>query len=233
MSNIHAVKATTKDGRALRYRHRRPELLRAVADYVLARGVSNLSLRRVAAAVGVSHAALIGHFSSKDAMIVEALERIAADVVASVDDFEAVSMPTVEGMLWAIWRFQSDPPQLNHFRVFLEMASSSKYSRCALVFSGGGETSVQVMANVWLSPVETRLVRDGWGASDAAATATTVVAQLRGLQLDLIMTGDRKRVEEAFALVVHFVTERNRRMPRMSDAHAHPSSQGATPTEST
>ena len=62
------------DGRVLRYQHRRPQLLAAAVDYVLDHGIADLSLRPMASSLGVTHATLIRHFSSKEALVAALVE---------------------------------------------------------------------------------------------------------------------------------------------------------------
>ncbi|WP_219996456.1 TetR/AcrR family transcriptional regulator [Nocardioides humi] len=64
------------DGRALRYRHRRAEILAAVLDYLLENGVHGLSFRKLGTAVGVSHVTMRHHFGTKDELLLEVMELI-------------------------------------------------------------------------------------------------------------------------------------------------------------
>ena len=68
------------DGRSVRYQHRKSELLDAATEYVLAHGLSDLSLRPLAQQLGISHASLLRHFSSKDELVMAVLERIRTDL---------------------------------------------------------------------------------------------------------------------------------------------------------
>ncbi|WP_309230774.1 hypothetical protein [Nocardia sp. SYP-A9097] len=56
---------------------------------------------------------------------------------------------------------------------------------------------------------EQRLLAQATGPGDSPAdllrTATFLLAQVRGLQLDLITTGDRSRVDDAFEATVEFL----------------------------
>lgn len=51
----------------------------------------------------------------------------------------------------------------------------------------------------WVDTLEALLVRDGVAQPRARALATLLFAAARGLLLDLLSTGDRPRVEAAFA----------------------------------
>jgi AcrR family transcriptional regulator len=82
------------DGRTLRFQHRRPELLAAATEYVLDRGIADLSLRPVAQSLGVTHATLLRHFSSKDELIKCVVEKIRTDLIAQVNQPISRSGPT-------------------------------------------------------------------------------------------------------------------------------------------
>ena len=56
----------------------RDRLLAAAVDYVVANGISNLSLRELAAAIGTSHRMLIYHFGSKEGLLVAVIRSVEA-----------------------------------------------------------------------------------------------------------------------------------------------------------
>ncbi|MFF3151159.1 TetR/AcrR family transcriptional regulator, partial [Streptomyces sp. NPDC057927] len=52
-------------------RDRRAQLVNAAVDYVAAHGITDLSLRGLGAAIGVSHRMLIHYFGSKEHLLIE------------------------------------------------------------------------------------------------------------------------------------------------------------------
>jgi hypothetical protein len=50
--------------------------------------------------------------------------------------------------------------------------------------------------------------QDGWAPEDASALATLLLAQIRGLQLDLLVSGDRARVDRAFEFALALLEPR-------------------------
>src|SRR6185437_5731729 len=54
----------------------RGRLLEAAIDYIATRGVSDLSLRELAAAIGTSHRMLIHHFGSMEGLWVEVIRTV-------------------------------------------------------------------------------------------------------------------------------------------------------------
>ena len=56
----------------------RERLLRRAIDHIADRGLSDLSLRELAAAIGTSHRMLIHHFGSKEGLWVEVIRTVEA-----------------------------------------------------------------------------------------------------------------------------------------------------------
>jgi hypothetical protein len=51
-------------------------------------------------------------------------------------------------------------------------------------------------------------LRIGYPSKDAGTLATLLLAQVRGLQLDLLLTGDRRRVDRAIDALIEMVDRR-------------------------
>lgn len=188
---------TRIDGRRLRFQHRRPELLAAATEYVLENGVRDFSLRPVAQALGVSHATLIRHFETRDALIAEVLENIRVDFERRLFTPEIRTAESAQELLRAAWQLLCQPREQRQFLVLFELVAAGAHTP-------GGPLSR--LATDWLTLIETELTRYGWPAESVSRTATFVLAQVRGLQLDLLTTGDRERVDAAFELTVDLLT---------------------------
>lgn len=70
---VHVVFASKVEMTSERPRER---LLEAAIHYVMSRGVSDLSLREIAAAIGTSHRMLIYHFGSKEGLFVAIIRAV-------------------------------------------------------------------------------------------------------------------------------------------------------------
>ncbi|MDJ0491395.1 TetR/AcrR family transcriptional regulator [Rhodococcus qingshengii] len=195
------MNAERVDGRTLRHQHRRPELLAAATEYVLDHGIGEVSLRPIAQALGVTHATLLRHFSSKDELLLQVLEKIHADFRERLrSDDELRGADSASTFVQVVWHRLCDPREQRQFVLLFELVG-----RTAREPDRGGRI-VQSIVNDWLMPIEERLMRDGWLPDDASIMATLILAQVRGLQLDLVMTGDHDRVDRAFASTVDLVT---------------------------
>jgi len=181
------------DGRTARFQHRRPELLGAAAEYVLDNGLAELSLRRLAEALGVTHATLLRHFVSKDELVLEVTEHIRADFETRlVSDVDLLPGYSVADLARALWSRLCEPREQRQFRLLFELFGSR---------SPGDERLTESMIHGWVALISDRIVvADGWNRQDAQALATLLLAQFRGLQLDLMLTGERARVDAALEI---------------------------------
>lgn len=180
------------DGRSLRYQHRRRELLDGVAEYVLDHGVANLALRAVAEGVGVSHATLLRHFSSKEELLTAVLDHIRDDVADRMaGDVGLASAESTAVLVTRMWNLLCGPKEQRQFLLLFEVVGRQPRD------GHGHPALADSLVHNWIELVVERLVREGWEHQAAEPVATLVLAQFRGLQLDLLMTGDRARVDRA------------------------------------
>jgi AcrR family transcriptional regulator len=166
-------------------------LLRAVMDYVAEHGVSDLSLRQLAAAIGTSHRMLIYHFGSKEGLLIEvirAVEQQQRDALAAMEIDPALSP---EDVMWQFWKRLADPALWPNERLFFEIYGQALQGRAhaAPMLDGIVES--------WIEPLAQRGREQGLSPADARADARLQVALARGLLLDLLATGDRKGVDAA------------------------------------
>lgn len=184
------------DGRRVRYQHRRPELLDAVAAYVLAHGLAGLAMRPLAEAVGVSHGTLLHHFGSKENLVTEVIDllrRHLADA-AGLD-----GAPARLADLAAWWQRSTTAERLPVYRLLFEV-----FAQAAREPESYGRFLQQVVHDS-LTLMERLLIADGCPREQAPPIATMIVAQARGLQLDLLSTGDRDRADRAFTVFVTLI----------------------------
>ena len=180
------------DGRRLRYRHRREELLQAATDHVLERGLAQLSLRRIADSAGVSHAALLHHFGTREQLVAEIVERV-LDRAFTAPEVLADEQRAADGggPLRALWRQATTGRGEAYVRLFLAITGDALHDE---VLAAAVRRSVRERTGL----MEAGLVRAGCPAREAGALATTVLGTMRGLVLDRLVTGDAARVDAAF-----------------------------------
>ena len=191
---------TKVDGRKTRHLHRRPELLKALTDYVLDNGFAGLSPRPTADALGVTHSTLLRHFGSKANLISAIIEEVCADLVKRASDQVLdLTMPT-DQILRGAWRQLCEPKEQRQFVVLFELVSLS--AREAERYGALPKVLIEGL----LEPIQENLQHNGWNPEEARQVATAILAQIRGLQLDLAITGDQQRVDQAMYRYIDMIT---------------------------
>ena len=159
---------------------RETELLELAYAYVLEHGVSDLSLRPLASAIGSSPRVLLFLFGSKDELIRRLLARARQDELAGPIDARTV------------WAWLSDPGHAGLLRLWTET-----YARSLTDPTGPwgefAEETVQDWLELLAAAQPPALRRTARGRDQRTAT----LAILRGAMLDLLATGDRRRVDRA------------------------------------
>ncbi|WP_243740892.1 TetR/AcrR family transcriptional regulator [Streptomyces sp. 8K308] len=171
--------------------NRRARLLEAAVDHVAAHGIGDLSLRRLGAAIGVSHRMLIHHFGSKEQLLAEIIrtsERRQRDLLAQLRLEPGLSPADVARRLW---RRLTDPGLAGQERLFFEICGHALRGRleAAPVLEG--------LVTDWLEPLVAAETAAGADPVTAGNRARLGLATVRGLLLDLLATGDRAGVDAA------------------------------------
>lgn len=181
------------DGRALRYQHRRAELLQAVLEYLLEEGLDGLSFRKVATAAGVSHVTLRHHFGTKDELLLEVFDLIRAR--EPVPDELPLDEPPEE-ILRTLWTWWTSPENLRYLRLLFSAYGLALQS--PELYAGFLESTIPH----WIDDTRRIGLAAGCPADQIDGYATLLVAQLRGLLLDFMSTGDEARIDAALTLLV-------------------------------
>lgn len=168
---------------------RKAGMLARATDYVLEHGLSDLSLRPLAAALGTSGRMLIYYFGSKDQMVVDILAEVRRrqydDLALGSDD------PDV---LRRYWTWVTSPQGRRFLRLTHEIYGLSLREPERF---GGFLASEAIEV---LGQIEDSLRRGGVPDPQARLLSTYTFAALRGLELDMLGTDDMARVSAAFDL---------------------------------
>lgn len=195
---------TRVDGRTLRHQHRRPQLLAAATEYVLDHGIIEVSLRDIAAGLGVTHATLLRHFSTKEDLLLEVVGRIRSDFRSELlDDQQLRAVQPVSQLLRLTWTRLCQPHEQRQFILLFELVgrAARQPDRIAAL--------AESLVTDWVDMLAEQLTRAGSPAQDAEELATLLLAQVRGLQLDLLLTGERARVDRALESTIRMVERIN------------------------
>ena len=187
------------DGRSLRYQHRRGELLEAVAEYVLDNGVTSLTLRRVADSAGISHVTLQHHFGSREQLVNEIVDYLLDRTLIPQEAYpEGTPNPdlSMATRLRAMWAHITSPAGQRDIRLFLEVLLQG-------VFEESEYLPAVVRSNTHrLDLITANTISLGCPEGEARAFATLFLGTIRGLVIDLLATGERERLDDAFELAL-------------------------------
>jgi len=172
-------------------RNPREELLTRAIDHIAERGLTDLSLRELAAAIGTSHRMLIHHFGSKEGLWVEVVRAVEAQQRAALPELLSGAGDDPAAAMRAWWRHISDPALWPNERLFFEVYGQALQGR------PGTEALLDGFIDAWLDTVTDIHVAAGMDPATARAHARLGIAVTRGLLLDLLATGDRAGVDAA------------------------------------
>ena len=189
----------------------RERLLAAAVDHALDTGIADLSLRQLAAAIGTSHRMLIYHFGSREGLL--------AAVTQAVEDQQRAALlesgTTTAHDARQSWQRLSDPQLRPQERLFFELYANALRGR------PGTEGFLDGIVESWAAPVADALVKAGADERTARADARLGVAVVRGLLLDLLATGDRAGVTEAYERFLARAYATTAPIPQAADADGH------------
>ncbi|WP_199223885.1 TetR/AcrR family transcriptional regulator [Paraconexibacter algicola] len=169
----------------------REKLLDAAIAFVADRGLTDLSLRALAAELGTSHRMLIHHFGSKDGLWVAIVQEVERRQLAAIDDLSVDPTLSFADAQRAWWAHISDPSLWPSERLFFEVYAQALRGRPPTgAFLPGAVDS-------WLEPTARLAEALGLPPAQARAFARAGLALTRGLLLDLLATGDRAGVDAA------------------------------------
>ncbi|HLU55183.1 MAG TPA: TetR/AcrR family transcriptional regulator [Pseudonocardia sp.] len=173
----------------------RDRLLRLVADYVLEHGITGMTLRALGRAIGTNNRMLLYYFGSKEQLIAQALAEAArrfpafTAAMAALDDR---GVPLLDRLL-AVWRGIAAPENLPFLRLFFEVFGQAVHN------PGRFDAFLARVGHDWTNQVAGALQAEGIAPAEAAALAREIVAVWRGLQFDLLSTGDADAVAASYS----------------------------------
>lgn len=168
---------------------RRTELLEAAYAYVLANGLSEMSLRPIAEAIGSSTGVLRFLFGSRDGLVAAVLQRARADELRMLERLPAGDLLTVS---IAVWTWLADPAHAALLRLWTECYATSLKAADG-PWAGHAARTVED----WLAVLARSQPAAARRTAAGRAQRTAVLALLRGGMLDLLATGDRARTTHA------------------------------------
>jgi DNA-binding transcriptional regulator YbjK len=212
MSRTATAKATvaTPPSRQARGARRRAELLGAALRLIARSGVAAVTHRAVAAEAGVSHRLTTYYFQTKEQMVIEAFQHLAARsiertrqaaasvaVAARTTEWGAALEVAIDAIVDAVLASSNDDPLED---VSAELSMVLEIQRHAELASDYA---------AWQEQVEAILVEhaEALAADDPVQEARILLAAMRGLRMEMIARPDRPTSRaEVHALVSRLLT---------------------------
>ena len=169
---------------------RKRQLLDAAYDYVMERGLTELSLRPLAEAIGSSPRVLLFLFGSKDGLVQALLDRAHADELALLADVETKGGLAEVGR--RVWRWLAHP---DHRRLLTLWAEG--YARSLVNPAGPWADFARRTVQDWLDILAAAQPARRRRTARGVVERTLLLAVLRGALLDLLATGDTERTTAA------------------------------------
>lgn len=167
---------------------RKQELLDALIAYLVKHGLADLSLRPMAAAVGTSARLLIFHFGSKERLLIEVLAEMQGRLQRSFAAFlEATPGSRQAPLLQVFWDWATTGVNYDYHRLLYQLhilaaQNPRVYGRY-----------LKRNSKTWLELIQPVLPK----AQQTPGFATLYGAVFDGLFIELMSTGDRRRVHAA------------------------------------
>jgi AcrR family transcriptional regulator len=169
----------------------RAKLLEGIVDYIMKRGVTNLTLRPLAAALDTSPRMLLYFFGSKERLIAEALTQ-----ARTRQQEEWTRLLSTSGkqrdrlaVAWEVWSSEENTWLMWFFFEVYVLAMRNRKR-----FPG----FLEGMVKDWLPFFEQAVAAAGVEPERVSPLATFILATIRGLHLDLLATGEKTRIDRAF-----------------------------------
>lgn len=168
---------------------RKQDLLEEIVAYLGENGLGEMSLRPLAKQLGTSTYTLTYQFGSKEQLLADAVDFAQARQLGVIGQWAAETPPvSASELLRRYWEWAGRPDNLRIIRMLIEATTLGHSAPFAEV----GQKAVQQ----WIGALSEALRRDGV-TEHVQRIATQTYATLVGLQVDLIATGDRSRVDRA------------------------------------
>jgi AcrR family transcriptional regulator len=218
------------DSRSIDRSAARDLLLERMVDHFVADGLGDLSLRKIAAAIGTSHRMLLYHFGCKNGLLLEVVRTVEARSRSQLGEIEQGEGLGTDDLIRQMWRFVADPAQADFERLFFAL-----YGRA---LQGDEEVRPLLAESItsWLEANDALAAARDIPLALARAHARLGLAVVRGLLLDLLATGDRAGVDASLEVFARryasswWEAEPPPDSPDDPDAPADPPAQAASDT---
>jgi AcrR family transcriptional regulator len=171
-------------------------LLDLLVDHFVRDGLGDLSLRKIAAAIGTSHRMLLYHFGSKNGLLVDVVRAVEARAQEQLAGLAGDAGPgqTTDELIRDMWRYLADPAQGDFERLFFAL-----YGR-ALQCDEAVRPLLGESIESWLEANDVLAAAMGLPADESRVHARLGLAGVGRVQLDQFGTRGRAGVDASLEL---------------------------------
>ncbi|MFF1359546.1 TetR/AcrR family transcriptional regulator [Streptomyces sp. NPDC058297] len=167
----------------------RNELLTKAVAHVGERGMADVSLRGLAEAIGTSHRMLIYHFGSRERLLADVLQQLRIEEQRTYfADVPNCTRAEMSRLLWEVYSSPASDARIRNVFYVLGLAAQEPDPYREFLDS---------LAN-WTDILRELGIREGLDETTAGNQAHLLAWSIRGLLLDLVISGDRQRAQNAF-----------------------------------
>lgn len=188
---------------------RKTLLLDRLIAYLVRRGVADVSLRPMAAAVGTSARLLIFHFRSKERLLLEVLDEMQVRLQRSLSALLEQRRPVRTAPLRLFWDWALQDANFAQLRALYQLHILAAHDQKTY-----GRFLKRNSAN-WLESVQAVLKP----SQRSPAFSTLIVAVFDGLFIEVMSTGDRRRTSVA---IDEFIAMARKRTHTRRPVRKHP-----------
>ena len=181
----------------------RERLLEATLAYAAENGITDVSFRELARALGTTHRMLGYHFGSKEGLLVAVVQRVEERQRTALTALLGDDSLGVEEQIDRMSEVLGDPAQVPNERLLLELYGQAVQGRHPAV-----ELFPRIVT-AWIDPLRDLAGRLGFPEEDRDAVAHLMLAVSRGLLLDYLATGDVAAAERAAGLFRRLLSGRS------------------------
>lgn len=168
------------------------EFLDDITEHIANHGLAEASLRRLAQIAGTSHRMLVYYFGSRDGLLGAVFHQL-----RGAESREIMGKATSRrDALERVWAYYTEPERELEMRIFFHLAGQAAH---------GGEAQSEFTEDIvsaWTRQLREVCQREGADPESAQAEARLLVASIRGLLLDRLLTGDEAGTDIAFRRLI-------------------------------
>jgi AcrR family transcriptional regulator len=168
------------------------EFLDRITAHIIDNGLSEAALRQLARIAGTSHRMLVYYFGSRDGLLGAVLHELRGAESRDIMGRAGTRREALE----SVWAYYTAPERELEMRIFFYLAGQAAHD------GEGHEGFTDAVVATWTDELRHVCEREGMDPAAAQAEARLLIAALRGLLLDRLLTGDVAGTDVAFQRLV-------------------------------